>query len=113
MATKSAAVLILSGLDPSGDAGLCADIKTLYAHGIKPLPVATTLSVQNTKSILSVRSVSGKMIAQQIKHLEEEFSFLAIKIGLLGSRAQIECIDNVLKKTATRAGGVRPRYQIK
>ncbi len=98
MATKSAAVLILSGLDPSGDAGLCVDIKTFNAHGLKVLPIATILSVQNTRSILSIRSVHGKIITQQIKHLAEEFTFLVIKIGLLGNGAQIECIENVLKK---------------
>jgi len=42
-------VLLFSGLDPSGAAGVSADIETINQFGITPLPIITTLTVQNTQ----------------------------------------------------------------
>ena len=47
----SDSVLVLSGLDPCGGAGIAADIETINQFGVTPLPIITTLTVQNTQSV--------------------------------------------------------------
>ena len=48
---KADSVLVLSGLDPSGAAGIAADIETINQFGLTPLPIITLLTAQNTKKV--------------------------------------------------------------
>lgn len=95
---KPPAVLVLSGLDPSGGAGLCADIETLKTHNTQALPIATCLTAQNTQTLLSVQSVGSDLINQQIQCLLDDVVIAGIKIGLLSDDEQILCIQQWLAK---------------
>ncbi len=90
-------VLVLSGLDPCGAAGIGADIETINQFGVTPLPIATTLTVQNTQSVKSTQTVDEKIIAEQFNHLKEDINFSVVKIGLLSSKRQIQTIASLLK----------------
>jgi hypothetical protein len=56
-------VLVLSGLDPCGGAGISADIETINQLGLTPLPIVTTMTVQNTQSIAEVQVVDIGLIS--------------------------------------------------
>ena len=90
-------VLVLSGLDPCGGAGVSADIETINQFGVTPLPIITTLTVQNTQSVKSAQAVDVKLITEQFNHLKEDVDFSVVKIGLLSSNTQIQIIASLLK----------------
>lgn len=89
-------VLVIAGLDPSGGAGLCADIEVLSHWGIHSLPIITTLTVQNTQAVQAVQSVSTTLMKQQIHALIEDMQIDAIKIGLLSNCTQIDFLFELL-----------------
>jgi hydroxymethylpyrimidine/phosphomethylpyrimidine kinase len=94
----SDSVLVLSGLDPCGGAGIVADIETINQFGVTPLPIITTLTVQNTESVKSTQEVDSKLIAEQFNHLKTDVTFSVAKIGLLSSKKQIEVLTNLLSE---------------
>lgn len=94
----SDSVLVLSGLDPCGGAGIAADIETINQFGVTPLPIITTLTVQNTQSVKSTQEVDSKLIAEQFNHLKTDVTFSVAKIGLLSSKKQIEVLTNLLSE---------------
>ena len=89
-------VLVLSGLDPCGGAGISADIETINQFGVTPLPIVTTLTVQNTQSVKSTQMVDDKIIVEQFNHLKEDIDFSVVKIGLLSSKSKIQTIASLL-----------------
>jgi len=90
-------VLVLSGLDPCGGAGVSADIETINQFGVTPLPIVTTLTVQNTQSVKSTQTIDEKLIAEQFNYLKEDINFSVVKIGLLSSKPQIQTVASLLK----------------
>ena len=87
-------VLVLSGLDPSGGAGVVADIETLNQFGVTPLPIVTALTVQNTAKVEEVQAVDHQLIKKQLDSLANDIDINVIKIGLLTSAEQIITIAN-------------------
>ena len=85
MSQERPVVLAIAGLDPSGGAGIQADIQTLSSIGCHCTPVISTLTVQDSLTLHKVHPVSPKIIEQQITALNNEFNFSAIKLGALGS----------------------------
>ena len=89
-------VLLFSGLDPSGAAGIVADIETINQFGLTSLPIITTLTVQNSQEIKVVETTSQTLIEAQFQALTEDIAFQTIKIGLLGSLGQVKTIIKLL-----------------
>ena len=89
-------VLLFSGLDPSGAAGVVADIETINQFGLTSLPIITTLTVQNSQEIKVVETTSQTLIEAQFQALTEDIAFQTIKIGLLGSLGQVKTIIKLL-----------------
>lgn len=73
----------LAGLDPSGGAGLLADIKTFEAHHVYGLGVCTALTVQTDERFLSVEWLPAARIIAQAKPLLERFAPAYCKIGIM------------------------------
>jgi hydroxymethylpyrimidine/phosphomethylpyrimidine kinase len=95
-------ILCLSGLDPTGGAGIQADIETLFSLGCHCLPVITSLTVQNTENVLSTSPVSPDLLAMQLNTLVSDMRIDAVKIGLIDSLealAQIAAFVENLKQT--------------
>lgn len=90
-------VLCFSGLDPSGGAGIQADIEALFSAGCHCLPVITSLTVQDTRNVMSAQAVEPALLIQQARAILEDIPVQAVKIGLLGSIATIEVIHTILK----------------
>lgn len=90
-------VLCLSGLDPSGGAGLQADIETAMALGCHCLPIATALTVQTTRNVLGFEPVAPTLLIQQARAILEDVPVHCIKIGLVGHIPGIEVIHSLLR----------------
>jgi hydroxymethylpyrimidine/phosphomethylpyrimidine kinase len=80
-------LLIIAGNDPSGGAGLCADIQTATALGLHPLPVVTSLTVQDTRNVSAVEDVAPALLREQLACVLADLPVAAVKIGLLGTPA--------------------------
>mgnify|MGYP000202593498 FL=1 len=98
---KADSVLLFSGLDPSGAAGISADIETINQFGLNPLPIVTSLTAQNTQKVESINVVKDSLLEKQFNLLDEDISFNTVKIGLLGSVSQIKTISRLIGEKNT------------
>ncbi|RPJ13763.1 MAG: bifunctional hydroxymethylpyrimidine kinase/phosphomethylpyrimidine kinase, partial [Desulfobacteraceae bacterium] len=64
--------LTIAGSDPSGGAGIQADLKTFHAHGVFGMSVITAVTVQNTQKVYSVQEIDPQMVYDQILYLFED-----------------------------------------
>ncbi len=80
-------VLIIAGSDPSGGAGLQADIKTVTALGGYAAAAVTSLTIQNTRGVTAVHPVDPEIIRAQILTVLQDIGADAIKIGMIGEVA--------------------------
>lgn len=94
-------VLSIAGSDPSGGAGIQADIKTMSAIGCYAMSAITALTVQNTLGINAVMPVSAAIVAGQIDAVITDILPLAVKIGML-------CNAEVAAAVAERLEYYRP-----
>lgn len=90
-------ILSIAGSDPSGGAGIQADIKAICANGGYAMAVVTALTAQNTRGVTAVEMVSPSMIAAQIAALRADIDIHAVKIGMLGDVATIETVAKALE----------------
>jgi len=93
-------VLVIAGLDPSGGAGLVADVRVCERHGCRPLAVATALTEQTTQGLRAVNPVDPAIVREQLIALLSDIELAAVKIGMLGSVAMAEMVAEALAMTA-------------
>ena len=89
-------VLTFAASDPSGGAGLQADLLTLARMGCHPLSVVTALTVQDTLGVEGVMAIDADWVADQARALLEDMPVDAFKIGVLGSVENIAAIAEIL-----------------
>jgi hydroxymethylpyrimidine/phosphomethylpyrimidine kinase len=89
-------VLTFAASDPSGGAGLQADILTLSSMGCHPLSVLTAYTVQDSAGVEAVQALDAEWVADQARCLLEDMPVDAFKIGVLGSAENIAAIAEVL-----------------
>jgi hydroxymethylpyrimidine/phosphomethylpyrimidine kinase len=85
-------VLVFAGADPSGGAGIAADVLAIAAAGAHALPVITALTVQDNDRVHDVMPVAAEIVARQARALIDKMTIAAVKIGIPGSRANAEAI---------------------
>jgi len=95
--TDIPSVLVLAGLDPTGGAGIQADIEAIASQGAHACPVVTALTVQDTDNVMAVQAVEGTTIAQQARAVLEDVPVAAVKIGMLGSTEIVEVVHSLLR----------------
>jgi len=93
-------ILIIAGSDPSGGAGIQADIKTVTAHKVYSSAVVTCLTAQNTQKVFAIHNSPIDFLKQQIEVVLDDIKFDAIKIGMLGTVEIIGCVSEILQKKA-------------
>ncbi|MBM3567271.1 MAG: bifunctional hydroxymethylpyrimidine kinase/phosphomethylpyrimidine kinase [Alphaproteobacteria bacterium] len=91
-------VLSIAGSDPSGGAGIQADLKTFAAHGAYGCAVLTALTAQNTKGVDGVHPVPPAFVAAQIDCLFADLRIDAVKIGMLGSSETIDVVAAAIRR---------------
>ncbi|MBI3044163.1 MAG: hydroxymethylpyrimidine/phosphomethylpyrimidine kinase [Betaproteobacteria bacterium] len=89
-------VLVFAATDPSGGAGLQADIMTLSSMGCHPLSVVTAITIQDTVGVDDISPVDAEWVADQARGVLEDMPVAAFKIGLLGNLEQIAAIAEVV-----------------
>lgn len=89
-------VLLFAGNDPTGGAGLCADIQALASVGCQAAPVVTCITIQNTRDILENNPLPGSQVKAQAEAVLADIPIAVCKIGLLGSVAIVEAVQHVL-----------------
>ena len=84
--------LTIAGSDPSGGAGIQADLKTFHQFGVYGEAVITLLTVQNTRRVSRVECLDPELIRQQAVAVLEDIPPAAAKTGALGNAAIIEAV---------------------
>lgn len=82
--------MCFSGLDPTGGAGIQADIETLFSIGCHCAPVVTALTVQNTQNVSSMVATEAVLLVQQARAVLEDIPIQCFKVGLLPN---VECVE--------------------
>lgn len=90
-------ILSIAGSDPSGGAGIQADIKAISACGGYAMAAITALTAQNTRGVQGVQMVAPEFVAAQIRAIREDIAIHAVKIGMLGSAAVIAAVAEALE----------------
>src|SRR5580658_424907 len=84
--------LSMAGSDPSGGAGLQADLKTFHRLGVYGEAVVTLITVQNTRGVRRVEVMAADLVAEQIHAVVTDIPPKAAKTGALGSLAVLEAV---------------------
>ncbi len=89
--------LSIAGSDPSGGAGIQADLKTFSAHGVYGMSAITALTVQNTQGVSGIQLLPADFVAAQIDALFEDIRIGAIKIGMIANAQIAQAVASSLK----------------
>ncbi len=96
-------ILTIAGVDPSGGAGVLADVKTISALGAYGMAVIAALTAQNTQTVAGVSAVPPDFVAAQINTLFADVRVDAVKLGMLGQQP-------VIRVVAERLAHWKPAY---
>lgn len=89
-------ILSIAGSDPSGGAGIQADIKAISANRGYAMAAITALTAQNTQGVQAVQRVDPDLVAAQIASIRADIRIDAVKIGMLGDAAIIRAVITAL-----------------
>jgi hydroxymethylpyrimidine/phosphomethylpyrimidine kinase len=95
-------VLVFAGMDPSGGAGIAADLQAVAGQGAHALTVVTALTVQDNDRVFGVQPVDSGMVLRQAWALVEKMAIGAVKIGIPGSAANALAIAEVIARLRGR-----------
>ncbi len=90
-------ILAFGGCDATGGAGLAADIETAASLGCHCAPVATAITVQDTRDVKGYAPVDGELVMEQARAVLEDMPVAAIKLGMVGSEEAAAAIHTVLR----------------
>lgn len=95
---KTPVCLTIAGLDPSGGAGIAADIKTFSAFGCFATATVTSITFQNTQGVYGAEHQSAESVRQQLTPIFDDYDVAAVKTGMLPTRKIIEEVSAVLSE---------------
>lgn len=95
---RIANVLTIAGLDPSGGAGILADVKAMSACGTYGMAVVAALTAQNTCGVSGWQPVAPDFVRAQIDAIFEDIRVDAVKIGMLGTPEVIDAVAEALER---------------
>src|SRR5437870_9833824 len=101
-------VLAFAASDPTGGAGLQADVLTLAALGCHPLSVLTALTAQDTSGIARMLALEPAWITEQARRVLDDIAVAAFKAGVLGSAANVRAASEIVAAHAEAAFVVDP-----
>ncbi len=93
-------VLTIAGFDPSAGAGIAADLKTISTHNCYGVAAVTALTVQSTQGVKGMHIPPAANLRAQLDALSEDVPFAAIKIGMLGNKANAAVVAEFLDRVA-------------
>ena len=89
-------VMVFAATDPTGGAGLQADIMTLSSMGCHPVSVVTAITVQDTVGVEGVLPIDSEWVADQARAILEDMPVAAFKVGVLGSLEAVAAVAEVV-----------------
>jgi hydroxymethylpyrimidine/phosphomethylpyrimidine kinase len=90
--------LTIAGSDPSGGAGIQADLKTFSVLGVYGMSAITAVTVQNTLGVKDSLEIAPELVRRQIDAVSGDIQPDACKTGMLGTRALIEVVEDCIKR---------------
>jgi hydroxymethylpyrimidine/phosphomethylpyrimidine kinase len=93
-------ILSVAGSDPSGGAGIQADIKAISANGGYAMAALTALTAQNTRGVTGVHLIPTAFVAGQIGAIRADIRIDAVKIGMLGDAGVVAAVAGALSDLA-------------
>ncbi len=90
--------LTIAGVDPSGGAGIIADIKTFSAFGCFATAAIASLTFQNTQGVFGVENQTAETVRRQVEPILDDFEISALKTGMLPTREIIEEVARLVKE---------------
>src|SRR3982751_4526077 len=87
--------LTIAGSDPSGGAGIQADLKTFHQFGVYGEAVVTLITVQNTRTVERVEVLDSELVAAQIRAVLSDIPPQAAKTGALGNAGVIRAVAEI------------------
>ncbi|NOT48858.1 MAG: bifunctional hydroxymethylpyrimidine kinase/phosphomethylpyrimidine kinase [Acidobacteria bacterium] len=96
--------LTIAGLDPSGGAGIIADIKTFSAFGCFAAAAISSLTFQNTTGVFGAEHQTGETVRKQVAAVMDDFEIAAVKTGMLPTREVIEAVADTIRER--KAGNI-------
>lgn len=96
--SKTPVILLISGMDPTGGAGMSADIRTCARTGSYPLGCVTALTVQNQHGVRAINPTPADLVRDQIDAAVEAARPDAVKIGLLPTPETVETVAEAIRR---------------
>src|SRR5438067_7289531 len=94
---KSPVCLTIAGLDPTGGAGVIADIQTFSAFGCFATAALTSITFQNSSGVLGTVNQTAKSLRGQVEVVLDEYSIAAVKTGMLPTREIVQETARLVK----------------
>ena len=91
-------VLSIAGSDPSGGAGIQADLKTFAANGVYGMAAITALTVQNTVGVQGIHLVPAKFVSSQIEAIFSDIAVSSVKVGMVANAEIAREVGTTLAK---------------
>ncbi len=91
-------VLMIAGLDPSGGAGIIADIRTLIAFGCIPTAAVTSLTFQNDRGVHGAAHQSAATVSEQVLSIVAQHRVAAVKTGMLATRDVVAEVARLIRE---------------
>src|SRR5262245_53524906 len=106
--TTEPIVLTIAGFDPSGGAGIVADVKTFAHFGVRPAAAITSLTFQNSERVFGAIHESAHSLRAQVLPVIEEGGIAALKIGMLPTAELVLEVARLLVETDLPAPVIDP-----
>lgn len=90
-------VMVFAGHDPTGGAGIAADIEAAISMGCHVAPVVTAVTSQNTHGVIGYNRLDAALLVEQARPVLEDMPVKAFKIGMLGSTQMAEALHTLLR----------------
>ena len=101
-------VLTIAGLDPSGGAGIVADIKTIFALGGFPAAALTSITYQNTTGVFGAEHQTAATLRAQVEPVIRDFDVAAAKTGMLPTAEIVAEVARLFREEPLRPPVVDP-----
>lgn len=89
--------LTIAGVDPSGGAGILADVKTFFAFGVFPTAAIASITFQNTQGVYGAEHQSGDSVTAQVVPILNDYDVAAVKTGMLPTGEVIDAVAALIK----------------
>ena len=98
MSQATPVVMVFAGTDPTGGAGMQADIETLMSLGCRAAPVITAVTAQDTTGVKQFAAMEAQLVIAQARAVLEDMPVAAFKVGMLGSIANLTAIATIVQE---------------